>query len=709
MAEKTVVITEKPKQAKRLMEAWGGQWDKKVYFKGDKLTLSYYEQKEKVIISCSGHMISLCEPEDYDERYKSWSITTLPFYFTTIEYKLPTETSRKATLKQIENLLKTANTVIHVGDIDDEGQLIVDNILRYYKFKGKVLRLWYPNETVAGFTKALANLKDNREYERFGYRALFRQYNDMMVGFNFTRAFTALLNETTHIGRVKSPIMFLVTQRENANKNHKKIPYFTISGKATTTADLGVFGIHYEVQTDDPQDDKKRLNDKAYSQGIVDECQGGRATIKDIKQAQKVITAPKPFCANSLQQACADLFGFDGKKTMQIAQNLKDKDLISYHRTATRDLSYDNFLESAETLAVLKNNADYVGLFGQIDPKKQHKAFASQGSDKQFTHHGIVPLATDASSVDLTDDEKKVYDLIVKSYLSLFMPDHEYLSYTLLIAILTNNGKERLFKVHFKRTLKVGYRNIELKAEVKADKGDDDKGDESESEHPNIDKVQVGDTVNIQSLVCEEKTTTPPPIYTQKSLMDDIANAGKFAKNQKVREIFIERAKNSSDEQAGGLGTPATTADIVAELFEKGYLELKGKKVFPTDRSRMLCNEMDDRLKYPDLTAIWYAKAQNIENLDDVMLLSKEVFDTLIVPLVKDIKDKYLETHPHKCPNCSGRLVPKTRVSKAKGTSYIVWECDTSRSCPAYFDDKNAPNLSKIFGKPSQETSQSEE
>lgn len=679
-------ITEKPKQVQRLCEAMGGQWKKEVYAQSTSGGKTYSQSisvlDDNVIISCRGHMIRLCEPHEYDEKLKDWSVEHLPFYFDKLKFAEKPEA--KSTLKKIKELLQKADEVVHVGDIDDEGQLLVDNILRFYNYKGKVYRLWYQNETVAGFKKALDDLQDNKDFESMGYRALARSYNDQLVGFNLTRCYTELKGEVTHIGRVKSPIINLVVMRDYVNENFKKTPYFYVSGVAQS-AKLDKFKVEYAINEDDPTDEKGRINDENFANALVKQYENSPLSLISVEKAEMSQSAPMPFDANTLQQMCAKKLNFSGDKTMQIAQKLKDKDLISYHRTDTKELSYDNYLESADTLSALKESGMFDDLFKLVDGKKNHRAFAKKDSNKQFTHHGIIPLATVADD-DLTDDELAVYKIIVESYLSLFMDDYKFIHYALIFK--TKDGKCK-FKARFRRVLNSGFKLAQK----------DDEDEEGENQIGGvIESLNENDIVHLAKLSNEKKMTKPPAIYTDASLLADIANAGQYSASKQLKEFFAKRAKENGG-QAGGLGTPATVSGIVGELFEKGYLLKNGKKINASDKAKDLMKDMDGRLKYPDMTAVWHIKGENIKNMDDVMAMSKEIYDTMIVPIVNILKDevsKNEQKYPT-CPQCNNApLKPTKKMSKDK-KPYTLWSCSNKDThCQSYFGkkDKNEPNFS---------------
>lgn len=691
-------ICEKPKQCGRIIENLPSQkfsFVSKGTVKssdGRQSKVGYYQSSDKqaCLIACEGHLMSVADPHEYDPKYKKWQLEHLPLFFSDIKIVPIDDPKRKMVFKLIGELLKEATEVVHCGDIDDEGQAIVDNLLRHYKFKGKVYRLWTKNETVPEIGRSLQDLKDNKDYEYMGYRANTRSYSDKLLGYNMTRLYTLLyggkIGKTLNVGRVQSPILGLVVRREKMVENFVKVPYFYISGKGLVNhIALEPFKIEYEPDPTnlDVVDDKGRLKDKAFANKIVADNNNQTGKITKITKENKSKSPPMPFCANSLQQEAIKELGFTAKEAMDIAQKIKDKDLISYHRTDTRALPDDLWHDVPATLQAIKANGVGGNMWALVDEKKRHKAFTPADSDKTFTHHGIVPLATTMDLNTLSDKERQLYELIVKNYLQLFMKEHTYITHKVEI-----QGKDNAtFTAYFKEVTEQGF----------LASGNDE--DNTDTVAPTtVNDLKEQDSVELKDLTVQEKETEPPQLYTRLTLQKDIANAGRFSLDKKIRDIFIERSKKEEGSFAGGLSTPASCAGIVDSLFKNGFLEEKKKKVVATETGKYLVAILDNRLTFPDLTAIWYIKNQNIKTYDDVVKICQEMVASTIEPICKEQLLNF-EASPHgkfKCPKCQGYLLPFQRTSKA-GKVYTQWSCD--RECGSFFGTNDTPDFEKPLQK----------
>lgn len=648
-------IAEKSKTAEKIRQAIGTPFKFNEVGKSGNYPFGFYANEQgDVTIACQGHMIELCEPHDYNTDFKFWDFKHLPMFFEPLRFK--EKDDKKAQLKMFKALLQKADTVVHCGDIDEEGQLIVDNIVQFYGFKGKVLRCWPTDETLQGFENALKKLTDNERFHPMGYQALARTAADQLLGFNITRALSLTHNQTLHVGRVKSPIMGLVAMRENAHNGHTETFYNVVTGQ------IVVDGITIPVTLDPPQDTpnngKGAFIDENTALSVVESVNTvPQGIITQVVTEHFTKQAPMPFTAESLQKEAARILGFSPKETMDIAQEIKDAGYISYHRTDTATLPQAALKDVGQTLDKLSAGDAYNIVKSKLNRDNISRAWGS--GDTEFTHHGIIPLANMPTLDKLEGKQRQLFDLIQNNYLAQFMPNYEYDTTTVQI--------------------KIGEYFVYAKAKIDTQTGwIEVLGKDSKGEEAGVDLRRLQESMTVQNLGFknDKRKTKPPALYTNETLVHDIARAGRFSKDTQTREYFTQIVKDGG---SAGLGTPATTAGIIEELFNNEYLANKGKSILLTDKGKKLVNLLDDRLRYPDLTAVWQLKMKKIQTLADVMTFIKEVQQYLIEPVVFGLKKHYTENaKTYQCPDCGQTMVFKSRTKK-DGNPYYFYECT---SCP---------------------------
>ncbi|MBR4150745.1 MAG: DNA topoisomerase III, partial [Firmicutes bacterium] len=348
-----LIIAEKPMLARAIEAAIDGNTIKKD---------GYTVKGEYAIVSAFGHLLTLKDPEDYDPKYAKWRLDTLPIFFENWGKK-PGE-GKKERLDLIGRLLKDAECVIHAGDPDDEGQYLIDEILTWFGYKGKVLRLATGDTTEGALRKALASMKDNSEFVSSGLSAHARAVADIMTGYNFSRYFT-LINPHIRmltVGRVQTPTLGLVVNRDLAIEGHTKLSYFVI--KAVLSVDGKTVNALFEPAKDDPNLEDGKITDKDYAEELVQALTG--KTLDNVKVSEKALTEqpPLPFNLVKLQTYASSKFGYDPSKVLEITQSLRDKhNAITYNRSDCQYLSEEQFAEAPATVAqVMKNlSADPAG------------------------------------------------------------------------------------------------------------------------------------------------------------------------------------------------------------------------------------------------------------------------------------------------------------------------------------------------------------
>ncbi len=632
-----LIIAEKPMLARAIAAAVDGNAVQKN---------GYAVKGEYTIVSAFGHLLTLKDPEDYDPKYAKWELSSLPIFFENWGKK-PGE-GKEERLALIGELLKEADCVIHAGDPDDEGQYLIDEILDWFGYKGPVLRLSTGDTTEGALKKALQHMRDNSEFRNSGWSAHARAVADIMSGYNFSRYFT-LINPHIRmltVGRVQTPTLGLVVNRDMAIEGHTKLCYYVVY------ADLDIDGHRvsaaFEPAKDDPNLEDGRITDKDYAQEIAaqlsgtDEGQPGGSgrTFEPVTVSCKEITEqpPLPFNLVKLQTYASGKFGYDPSQVLEITQSLRDRhNAITYNRSDCQYLSEEQFAEAPATVAqVMKNlSADPAGaVFSKlpIDTSLHSKAF---NDDNITAHTAIIPQRRALDLSKLTEEERNIYLAIVKYYMAQFLPPAKKSRTTLEAklpeALQPKSAAEAedlpsgTLKAASTKVLFPGFMQL-----IRPEKNDDSE-DESE-----LSLLAPGE----YSALCtgaevEEKETKAPPRYTKASLNEDMTRIARYVTDPRAKALLLAKDKDKKGEN-GSIGTSATRSGIIDTLEERGYIESKGKQIQSTMLGRELYRILPEELKKPDMTGLWWAVQEEIKDgeapwtalTDSVLEMIKKVIKT---------------------------------------------------------------------------------
>lgn len=532
--------------------------------------------------------------------------------------------SASSRLKQIKQLMDDSECVIHAGDPDDEGQLLIDEILRYYRYSKPVYRMETGDTTANALRAALANLKDNRQCEAAGWAAYARSVSDMTFGINLSRFFT-LCNKPARltVGRVQSPALNLVVAREEQIQNHTKTLYYTIP--VTLNVQGSLIPCRYEPSKDDPNLTDGRILDHDYAAQIAKMLRG--QTFDNVKISEKVVKEdpPLPFNLVRLQSYCGKQFGYSPSDTLEHSQKLRDEfNAITYNRTSCQYLSDNHFDEAPQTMANVVQNIHYRP--NRMDMSIRSKCF---DSSKIEAHHGIIPQNIHLDISKMSEPLKNLYLAVCKYYMAQFMPPAEKRK-TRLEVLLADGGKLVALSTTI---LDEGYLSL-----FKKRGSDEDPSDEEESPlsglRPGTYSAQVVDSSTV------ERETKPPSRYTQVTLNEDMTRISKYVDDPEVKRLLIEKDKEKKDAN-GSIGTDATRASIIKELIVRGFMEEKGKSkhLYPTALGKELIRILPDEAKKPDITGYWWA-------IQDDIIHGRAAPETL-THSVRDMVVKILhEQHP---------------------------------------------------------------
>lgn len=600
------------------------------------------------VIWCSGHLLTLREPESYNEKYKVWNMADLPIYFADWENAVPAE--NRTRVKQIGDLIKRAEIVVNCGDTDEEGQLLVDEILRWFHYTGPCKRLDTANTTVDALKKALIRMKDNKECEADGWSAYAREVADMTFGINFTRFFSKSYNAKLPVGRVMTPTLGLVVNRDKAIEGHKKIYYFILNVKSDIKGKPVC--LKFVPDKDLPElEDGKFLSD-SFLKELVSTIKGKR-DIYTIKKEKVLEPAPLPFNLTELNNYCGKKWGYNPDKVMKITQALRDDfSAITYNRSDCQYLSTEHHREAPETVNAICHNIQIPA--GKFDCSLVSRCF----NDNNITaHFAIIPTNQKFDIGKLSEEQLNVYKAICKYYLVQFLPICEK-EKTVVCTPITMNGKVvGKIEASASKILKPGFRVL-LKEEERDNEQDMNVTDLPQGNHEGV----ISDTEIMK------KETKPPQRYTQTSLFDDMTRISKYVDDPEIKKLLLEKDKEKKGEN-GSIGTSATRAEIIKKLIAVGYLEeIKDKKkmiLISTAKGRKFYDLLPDEIKKADTTAKWWVVQENIKNgqasyrdlTEGVVELVREVMRTFKADANDASEFAFKATTLCKCPACGGNIL----------------------------------------------------
>ena len=562
-----VCIAEKPSVAREIARILGATASKDGYIEGNGYQVTW----------TFGHLCTLKEPHDYTSQWKMWSLGALPMIPQRFGIKLIENDGIKKQFAVIEKLMQNADSIVNCGDAGQEGELIQRWVMQKAQAKCPVKRLWISSMTDEAIAEGFQNLKDQADYQPLYLAGLSRAIGDWILGMNATRLYTLKYGQNRQvlsIGRVQTPTLALIVNRQKEIENFKPEAYYVLS---TTYRDT-VFTAT-----------KGKFATKEEGQQYLEEITGKPFTITDVQKKNGTEQPPHLYDLTSLQVDCNKKFSMSAEMTLNVIQGLYEKKLTTYPRVDTQFLSDDIYPKCAATLKGLRG---YEALVAPLEGKPLKKSKRVFDSSKVTDHHAIIPTGVPATN--LTDIERHVYDLIARRFIAVFYPDCKFATTTVL-------GKvEKVdFKVTGKTILDEGWRTVYGKEKQEEDTSANDNAEERTL--PVFVKGESGD--HIPSLA--EKWTTPPKFYTEATLLRAMETAGKFVDNEELRAALKEN----------GIGRPSSRASIIETLFKRHYIKRERKNLIATPTGIELIDLIrEELLKSCELTGIWEKKLRDIEH-----------------------------------------------------------------------------------------------
>lgn len=649
-----LVIAEKPSVARDIAKV----------LKCSKNGKGYLYNDEYIISWAVGHLVTLCEPEEYDEKYKKWQIETLPIIPEKIKIK-----AIKNTIDQynvLEKMLKSdeIESLICATDSGREGELIFRYIYELSGCNKPFSRLWISSMTAQAIKEGFEKLKDGKEYDNLYYSAKCRSEADWLVGINASRAFTIKYNTLLSIGRVQTPTLAIIAQRQKEIDNFKVSEYWEVQ------ADFGEYkGLWFEIKKEgEKKTEETKITDKIRANEIAKKVKGKSAFVISVECEEKRNPPPLLYDLTELQRDCNKKFGLSAQQTLSVVQDLYEKrKMVTYPRTDSRYLS-DDMIPKLKIIAGKLMNTEVYNKYASyvVNLPKLPITKRIVDNSKLSDHHAIIPTEVNPKINSLSDVEFKVYDLIARRFLQVFYPYYVYNT-----TKIVTECEEEQFVTRGTTVVQKGWTELNVKSE---------KEKKTEEVLPD---VAEGNQFEAKGAKVSVKKTKPPQLYNEASLLSAMENAGRFVEDESLKEQLKE----------SGLGTPATRAAIIERLIKVGYIVRKGKSLIPTEKGIKLIEIVPKELKSPETTGKWEKGLTSIAkgkmDTDKFMGSIKRYVNYIVEASVKDkCHVIFAAEKPRKgkggaevlgiCPNCRGHILENSKgyfcSNWKQGCKFTIWK-----------------------------------
>lgn len=622
--KKILVLAEKPSVGKDIARV----------LKCNQKHNGYLEGTKYIVTWALGHLVTLAEPEDYNKKYKQWSIEDLPMLPSPLKLEVIKKTGKQYNTVKKQMYRKDVEEIVIATDAGREGELVARWILEKAQVKKPLKRLWISSVTDKAIQDGFRKLKDGREYKNLYSSAVARAEADWYVGINATRTLTCKYNAQLSCGRVQTPTLGIIAQREEEIKNFKPKTYYGVMAQGK--------GITFSWQEGTSFDEKKVEN-------MISKIRNKDLKVSKVGKKNRKTFAPKLYDLTELQRDANKIFDFSAKETLSIMQKLYERHkLLTYPRSDSRYITSDmvaTLSERVQSCCV----GPYSKFKGRLlkKPIKSSKLFVD--NSKVSDHHAIIPTEQRVFLENLSDKERKIYDLVVKRFLAVLYPAHEYEQ-----IVIKGEIGDQGFNAQEKRTLSLGWKEIY---------GNADSDQEDHRKIQILSNIKEGDSIKISSIDKTSGQTKPPAPFNEGSLLTAMEHPVKYMKNSKGKLA-------KTIDETGGLGTVATRADIIEKLFRSFLIEKRGKDIYITSKGKQLLDLVPEDLKSPALTGVWEQKLDKIAKGQ----LKKENFIKEIKSYTKEsiqeIKNSK-ETFKHdnitgnRCPEC-GKYMLEVKTKKGK-------------------------------------------
>lgn len=634
---KTLVLAEKPSVGRELARVL------KCGRKSDGCLIG-----DKYIVTWAlGHLVTLADPEAYGEEYKTWSLETLPMLPGKMKLEVIKQTSKQYSIVKRQLRSTEVGSIIIATDAGREGELVARWIIEKSGVKKPIKRLWISSQTDKAIKEGFQKLKDGKEYYNLYMAAQARAESDWLVGLNVTRALTCKFNAQLSAGRVQTPTLALLVQRENEIKKFVPKEYYTIE------ADLGKLFVSWRSK-----DGGLSTFDRDKAERISKEIKGKPFKLTSLRSSDKQTYAPMLYDLTELQRDANKLYGYSPKQTLNIMQKLYEQHkALTYPRTDSRYLTDDIVPTLNERLRAV-TVGDTKAAAEDILRKKLKINKSCINNSKVSDHHAIIPTEQKVPMISLSTEEKRIYNLVVRRFLACFMGPYKYKQ----IKAEFECGSEK-FTAGGKEEVSLGW-----KAVYSSDYSFDDEDTADAQERKQIlPNMKYSDEFICKNTFVKSGKTKPPARYTEATLLSAMENPSRFVNDKNMKEYL-----------GGGLGTPATRADIIEKLYSSFYVEKQGNSMVPTSKGVQLIDLVPPDLKEPLLTAKWEQELEKIskgKTQKQKFIAEIEKYSADLVKTVKNSSAEYKHDNMTKktCPECGKYLL---EVNGKKGKMLVCQDRD---------------------------------
>lgn len=633
---KILVLAEKPSVGRDIARVLGCKNEKNGYIEGSKYIVTW----------ALGHLVTLADPETYDKKYKSWEMNDLPILPKELKTVVIKKTSKQFNTVKAQLNRNDVEEVVIATDAGREGELVARWIIEKAHIKKPIKRLWISSSTDKAIKEGFTKLRDGRDYNNLYYSAIARAEADWIVGINATRALTTKYNASLSCGRVQTPTLAIISKREDEIRNFKPKDYYTLD----VLTEKG--GSYLKLSWHDRNNSTSTFN-KDKIENIKKKVSNKDLKIVDVKKSNKKKYSPALYDLTELQRDANKIFGYSAKETLSIMQKLYEHHkVLTYPRTDSRYLT-DDIVDILKDRIKAVNTSEYSKVCMKLlkTKIKPNKSFVD--NSKVSDHHAIIPTEERVFLGDLSDKERKIYDLVVKRFLSVLCPPFEYEQTT-----IKGVCEGETFIAKGNKINKLGWReNYTV---------------EDDETYGGIIDVNVGEVLNVESVKIESKKTNPPSYLNEATLL-------------------TEMEKNN-------LGTVATRADIIEKLFNSFFVEMKNKEIHITSKGRQLLDLAPADLKSPELTAKWEKTLTDIskgKSKKNDFINQMKNYSKTIVKEIKNSENKFKHDNltRNKCPNC-GKFMLEVNGKRGKMLVCEDRECNT-RKLISQTTNARCPNCHK--------------
>lgn len=622
---KSLIIAEKPSVARDIARV----------LKCNQQGNGCIEGKEYVVTWALGHLVTLADPEEYDKKYTKWEMTTLPMMPKDMKLVVIRQTSKQYQAVKTQLFRKDIGEIIIATDAGREGELVARWILEKSGCHKPIKRLWISSVTDKAIREGFQNLKDGREYNNLYRAAAARAEADWLVGMNGTRALTCKYNAQLSCGRVQTPTLAMIAKREEEIRAFQPKEYYGVTLQAGDV----------QWSWKDAKSGSFRTFQKERAEKIQENLKNASIKIESVTAKEKRMLAPGLYDLTTLQREANQKYGFSAKETLNIMQRLyENHKVLTYPRTDSRYIGKDIVPTIKERL-----KACGVGPYKKLAAALLNKPIAVNGSfvdDKKVSdHHAIIPTEQFVQMEHMTNEERKIYDMVVRRFLAVLYPAFEYEQ-----VMMEGIAGGEVFAAQGKVIKKQGWKEV-----YENHYEDEEEQDTKELKDQSLPKYQQGEVLKIEKTVLTSGKTKPPARFTEATLLAAMENPVKYMESK-------DAAMAKTLGETGGLGTVATRADIIEKLFHSFMMEKRGNEIFITSKAKQLLELVPEDLRKPELTADWERKLGDIAKgkiKQEAFLKEIRNYTCEIVDEIKGGEGTFRhENITNKvCPNCGKKLL----------------------------------------------------